>query len=25
MSDEVPWAVKGQINGFDVVDYARIH
>ena len=25
MADEVPWAIKGQINGFDVVDYARIH
>jgi len=25
MADEVPWAIKGQINGFDVVDYSRVH
>lgn len=24
MADEVPWAVKGQINGFDLVDYAKV-
>lgn len=24
MADEVPWAVAGQINGYDVVDYRRI-
>ena len=24
MADEVPWAVWGQINGFDLVDYAKV-
>ncbi|OYW96980.1 MAG: hypothetical protein B7Z15_23980, partial [Rhizobiales bacterium 32-66-8] len=25
MSDEVPHAIKGRVNGFDLVDYSRIH
>lgn len=25
MADEVPHAIKGQVNGFDLVDYSRIH